>query len=110
MSQANMSGPLLRNITLIVEDIERAKAFYIGTLGFKTLKDYGDYVSMQTPGGILIGLHAPHDGHTHVVETRGVEFSFLVTMLTVGTNASLARAFLSARSPKTRRGGPERRT
>jgi len=78
LSQANMSGPLLRNITLIVEDIERAKAFYIGTLGFKTLKDYGDYVSIQTPGGILIGLHLPHDGHTHMVETRGVEFSFLV--------------------------------
>ncbi len=78
MSQAEVTGPLLRNITLIVEDIERAKAFYIGTLGFKILKDYGDYVSIQTPGGILIGLHVPHDGHTHMVETRGVEFSFLV--------------------------------
>ena len=78
LSQAEVTGALLRNITLIVEDMERAKHFYTRTLGFKILKDYGDYVSIQTPGGILIGLHTPHDGHTHVVETRGVEFSFLV--------------------------------
>ncbi len=78
MSQAEVTGPLLRNITLIVGDIERAKQFYTVTLGFKILKDYGEYVSIQTPGGILIGLHTPHDGHTHIVETRGVEFSFLV--------------------------------
>ena len=78
MSQANMSGPLLRNITLIVKDLERAKRFYTETFGFKILKDYGDYVSIQTPGGILIGLHTPHDGHSHSVETKGVEFSFLV--------------------------------
>ncbi len=78
MSQVEVTGPLLRNITLIVENIERAKEFYTRTLGFKILKDYGEYVSIQTPGGILIGLHTPHDGHTHLVETRGVEFSFLV--------------------------------
>ncbi len=78
LSQAEVTGPLLRNITLIVGDIERAKQFYTGTFGFKILKDYGEYVSIQTPGGILIGLHTPHDGHVHMVETRGVEFSFLV--------------------------------
>lgn len=78
LSQGEVAGPFLRNITLIVKDIQKAKQFYSGRLGFKILKDYGEYVSMQTAGGVLIGLHTPHDGHTHKVETSGVEFSFLV--------------------------------
>ena len=78
LSQGEVTGPFLRNITLIVKDIQRAKEFYSETLGLKILRDYGEYVSIQTPGGVLIGLHVPHQGHLHRVETSGVEFSFLV--------------------------------
>jgi hypothetical protein len=38
----------------------------------------GDYASLQLPRGAVLGLHVPHDGHVHRVETAGLEIGFLV--------------------------------
>ena len=72
--------PLLANITLVVSDLDAARAFYCGKLGLPVLGEYpGDYLSLDAGGGVQIGLHPAHAGHDHAVETKGAYLSFLVT-------------------------------
>jgi catechol 2,3-dioxygenase-like lactoylglutathione lyase family enzyme len=75
----SVGAPHLTSISLIVSDLAAAIHFYSWTLGFKLISEFpGDYASLQSPGGITLGLHVAHEGHTHRVETAGVELGFSV--------------------------------
>jgi len=73
------TSPGLESITLIVRDLDAAVRFYSQTLGLVVIREFpGDYASLQTASGVVFGLHVPHEGHAHDVETAGVEFGFSV--------------------------------
>ena len=77
---AGTSAPVVfDSITLIVSDVAASARFYRQILGLELIREFvGDYASFQLPGGSVLGLHAPHDGHTHRVEAAGFEIGFLV--------------------------------
>ena len=56
----NMSTAGVHHVSLRVSDLERAKKFYIDTLGFKHLMD-ADNLCLFLAGGTAFGLRGPTD-------------------------------------------------
>jgi catechol 2,3-dioxygenase-like lactoylglutathione lyase family enzyme len=70
------------SIMLIVSDLEVSVRFYSETLGLQLTRHFpGDYAVFQLDCGVTFGLHVPHDGHAHRVESGGLELSFTVAHL-----------------------------
>jgi catechol 2,3-dioxygenase-like lactoylglutathione lyase family enzyme len=72
------TGPVLDLITVIVRDTKRSKEFYVKKLGLELKTDAGEFVSVLTPNKIAIGLHLPHEGHTHKVAPSSFQLEFVV--------------------------------
>jgi PhnB protein len=72
------TGPVLDLITVIVRDTKRSKEFYVKKLGLELKTDAGEFVSVLTPNKIAIGLHEPHEGHTHKVAPSSFQLEFVV--------------------------------
>jgi catechol 2,3-dioxygenase-like lactoylglutathione lyase family enzyme len=79
MAASSSAVAVFESITLIVSDLEAATRFYRQVLGLELVREFpGDYASLQLTRGVVLGLHVPHDGHVHRVETAGLEIGFLV--------------------------------
>jgi len=79
MASGTSAPAVFDGITVIVSDLEAATRFYHQTLGLEVTREFpGDYAPLQLPGGPVLGLHVPHNGHAHRVETAGLEIGFLV--------------------------------
>jgi catechol 2,3-dioxygenase-like lactoylglutathione lyase family enzyme len=79
MAASSPAAAVFESITLIVSDLEAATRFYRQVLRLELIREFpGDYASLQLPGGLVLGLHVPHEGHAHRMETAGIEIGFLV--------------------------------
>src|SRR3954464_8822489 len=52
-----MISILQTNVTIMVNDINKAITFYKDVLGFTVLKQFGDHYAQISARGIIIGLH-----------------------------------------------------
>lgn len=58
------------SVTVMVEDLDRAQAFYTGPLGFQVLYRAGPHFCMVERAGLKVGLH-PGGGTSAPGEPRG---------------------------------------
>jgi lactoylglutathione lyase len=69
---------MLKSIMLVVKDAKRSRKFYVEVLGFGARINGDDFSSVLTANGVEIELHAPHDGHDHVVASKSTQLSLEV--------------------------------
>jgi catechol 2,3-dioxygenase-like lactoylglutathione lyase family enzyme len=58
----------------MVHDMDKSIAFYTSVLGFKVLKQYGNFYAQVAAPGIIIGLH-PSDKKANTSENISIGFT-----------------------------------
>lgn len=75
------------SVTVMVDDLERARAFYTGTLGFRELYRAGPHFSMIERSGLKLGLHPRGDGAGEARTTRDVSIGLRVPEIRAAVEA-----------------------
>jgi len=97
---AGHSPTALESLTLIVSDLEVATRFYRDVLGLRVISEFpGDYAALQVADGTTLGLHVPHEGHSHHVESAGIEIGFTVDDLNAWYSRLIGEGVQFLRAP-----------